>query len=58
MAKIGPTAKPFLRKQENKVTKYLTLKQFRVMIENGEQPDMFDQGGCGCFVDDGTEEKQ
>lgn len=31
----------------------LTLKQLREEIESGpEQIDMFDIGGCGCFVDD------
>jgi hypothetical protein len=37
--------------------KPLTLKVFRERIEAGQQPDKFDIGGCGCFVDDPEEEK-
>lgn len=53
MDSIGPTAKPFLRKVNNGVTEYLTLKQLREHFENGtaELP-MFDASGCGCFTDD------
>lgn len=40
----------FLRVSVNKKTKYLTLKEFRKHVEQGEQIDMFDLGGCGCFV--------
>ena len=53
MANIGNSAKPFLRKNENGKTRYLTLKQFRREIEAGtaELP-MWDEGGCGCFTDE------
>jgi hypothetical protein len=30
----------------------LTLTTLRERIEAGQQPDMFDIGGCGCFVAD------
>lgn len=52
LAEIGPTAKPFLRKVENGVTHYLTLKQLREQLDAGtaELP-MFDDSGCGCFTD-------
>ncbi len=33
----------------------LTLKAFRERVEAGAQVDLFDLGGCGCFVDDGQE---
>lgn len=45
-----PTAKPFLRKTIDGELRYLTLKQFREMIEAGDQHDELDFGGCGCFV--------
>jgi hypothetical protein len=32
--------------------KPLTLKNLRLRIEAGETVDMFEIGGCGCFVDD------
>lgn len=44
-----PTARPFLRKIENGVKRYVTLREFRTQIENGGNFDMFDVGGCGCF---------
>lgn len=31
--------------------KNITLRELREKIEAGNQPDMFDVGGCGCFVD-------
>lgn len=42
-----------LRRMKNRVRYNLTLKQLREEIEsdNTEQIDMFDIGGCGCFVD-------
>lgn len=54
--KIGDTAKPFLRKQIDGVTNYLTLTEFREWIESKTpELDMFDAGGCGCFTDDETD---
>lgn len=32
--------------------KPLTMRALRQRIEAGQQPDMFDIGGCGCFVDE------
>lgn len=32
--------------------KPLTLKDFRIRVEAGETVDMFEIGGCGCFLDD------
>jgi hypothetical protein len=34
------------------VKKPLTMLALRERIEAGQQPDMFDIGGCGCFVDE------
>lgn len=40
-----------LRRQRNGVQRRLTLRQLREEIEkDGEQIDMTDIGGCGCFV--------
>lgn len=53
MAKIGPTAKPFLRSTTNGNLEYLTLRQFRERIESGTQElPMFSESGCGCFSDE------
>lgn len=51
MQAIGPTARPFLRKESKGQTEYLTLKQFREHRENGGQVDLFSAEGCGCFTD-------
>jgi hypothetical protein len=44
-----------LRRTRNKVKIPLTLRMLREEYEanNTEQIDMFDIGGCGCFLDDG-----
>ncbi|MGG1531410.1 phosphoadenosine phosphosulfate reductase family protein [Brevibacillus agri] len=50
---------PFLRQTRNGKTVYVSLKDFREQIAEaeqnqrdiGEQIDMFDFGGCGCFSD-------
>lgn len=34
------------------VSRPLTMRTFREGIEAGSQIDLFDWGGCGCFVDD------
>jgi hypothetical protein len=53
MEKIGPTARPFLRKQIDGVTHYLTLKEFREAYQAGTiRVDPYDFGGCACFVDE------
>lgn len=43
-----------LRRQRKGVKEYITLKQLREEWEsdNREQIDLFDIGGCGCFVQD------
>jgi hypothetical protein len=43
---------PFLKKTENGVNEYLTLREFRERYLDGPmQCDLFDWGGCGCFSD-------
>lgn len=42
-----------LKRTKNKVTMPLSLKKLREEIINRpEQIDMYDVGGCGCFIDD------
>jgi hypothetical protein len=55
MERIGPTARPFLRLNRNKVTTYLTLTEFRERYQSGDiviDPYQDGHGGCGCFTDD------
>ena len=40
----------FIRKNINGELRYLSLKQFRESLESGEQCEMWNQEGCGCFV--------
>tara|TARA_R110002126_G_scaffold105873_1_gene240470 strand:- start:621 stop:1379 length:759 start_codon:yes stop_codon:yes gene_type:complete len=40
----------FIRVTINKKQKYMTLKEFREYVELDGQVDLFDIGGCGCFV--------
>lgn len=47
---LGPSA-AILRDRTGGTTRPLTLREFRERIEAGHQPDLFDIGGCGCFVD-------
>lgn len=52
MAKIGPTARPFLRRTVRGVVEYLTLRRFRELYEAGEiDIDPYDFGACGCFTE-------
>lgn len=46
-----PTMRPFLRMTINGAINYLSLKQFRILLEKDKQIDIFDIGGCGCFFD-------
>jgi hypothetical protein len=46
-----PTARPFLRLVRNKVTNYLTLRQYREHLQSGGEFAEFEVGGCGCFSD-------
>jgi len=49
-----PTARPFLRVTIDKELNYVSLKDYRAQfLEKNAQIDMFDIGGCGCFVDAG-----
>jgi hypothetical protein len=53
MDKIGPTARPFLRKTIDSKTEYLTLDSFREKYLAGDLDiSPYDFGGCGCFSDD------
>lgn len=46
-----------LKRTRKKVTTPLTLRELRLEHEAGsDQIDMFDIGGCGCFVDDESPE--
>jgi 3'-phosphoadenosine 5'-phosphosulfate sulfotransferase (PAPS reductase)/FAD synthetase len=40
-----------LRDRRGGETRPMTLRQFRERIEAGGQYDLFDLGGCGCFVE-------
>jgi hypothetical protein len=45
--------RPFLRVVEAGEMNYLTLREFREQFLDGaKQCDLFDWGGCGCFVDE------
>lgn len=49
---IGPTAGGFIRVTRKGVTKYLTMREFRLLVEKGQlTPNIYEFGGCGCFVD-------
>lgn len=41
-----------LRDRAGGETKPMSLKELREMIDSGRQVDMFEIGGCGCFVED------
>ena len=41
-----------LRDRTGGETKPLTLRQLRERIQSGAQIDLFDWGGCGCYVDE------
>lgn len=41
----------YMKKTENKVTRPYTLRELRQDIEKNREIDLFDIGGCGCFVD-------
>jgi len=48
-----PTARPFLRVTESGDLKYFSLKDYRQkFLEKNVTVDMFDIGGCGCFLED------
>ena len=41
----------FMKKTTNGVTNPYTLRQLRLDVEAHKEIDLFDIGGCGCFVD-------
>jgi 3'-phosphoadenosine 5'-phosphosulfate sulfotransferase (PAPS reductase)/FAD synthetase len=45
-------ARGFIRKWIGGELKYLSLKEFRLSLQSGDQPEMFDESGCGCFSDE------
>lgn len=47
--KLGDVS--ILRDRTGGETKTLTLSDLRKRIESGDQPDLFDIGGCGCFLE-------
>lgn len=47
---LGPQA-AVLRDRSGGKARPMTLEEFRHRIESGYQPDLFEIGGCGCFVD-------
>jgi hypothetical protein len=44
-----------LKKMENRVTRPFTLRELRERAEAGGQIDIYDIGGCGCFLDEEEE---
>ena len=52
LVRLVPNAnRPFLRTMADGVTHYITLREFQTTKLS--EPEQFDFGGCGCFVDDG-----
>ena len=49
-AELGDNA-AVLRDRRGGVTRPMTLRELRERVEAGSEPDAFDIGGCGCFVD-------
>ncbi len=47
-AKIGPHG--FIRRTVNGELSYLSLRQFRELVEAGEIVQMFEDGACACFT--------
>lgn len=41
--------KPTIRKTTNGILEYLSLKDFREMVQAGIQPELFEEGNCACF---------
>jgi hypothetical protein len=49
---IGPTARPFLSIYRDGKKSFITLKEFRELVEQGKiTVNPFDYSGCGCFTD-------
>lgn len=49
-AELGPDA-AVLRDRRGGTTRPMTLRELRERVQSGQQCDMLDIGGCGCFVD-------
>lgn len=49
-ADLGPSA-AVLRDRTGGSVRPMTLREFRERVEAGYEPDLFDIGGCGCFID-------
>jgi len=49
---LGRDDVAIMRDRAGGTTKPLTMKAFRLRVEQGLSCEMFDWGGCGCFVDD------
>jgi hypothetical protein len=41
--------RPTIRKTVNGELKYLSLKDFRLEVEAGNQPELFEEASCACF---------
>lgn len=48
---LGRQDVSILRDRSGGVVTPITLRELRLRIEDGKQVDLFDVGGCGCFVD-------
>jgi 3'-phosphoadenosine 5'-phosphosulfate sulfotransferase (PAPS reductase)/FAD synthetase len=48
---LGRDDVAILRDRSGGMTKPLPLTQLRRRLDEGYQPDLFDIGGCGCFID-------
>lgn len=46
--RIGPHG--FIKKTTDGELRYLSLREFRELIQRGEQPQMFQDGACACFT--------
>lgn len=49
---LGKDVSILTDRRGDQVKKPLTLKDFRIRVEGGETVDMFEIGGCVCFLDD------
>ncbi len=51
-AELGPAAAVLREWRGDDRARPLTLRQLRMRLEAGQQCNMFDIGGCGCFIDE------
>ncbi len=52
-----PNARPFLRQTTERGLEYITLREWREQMDAQGSLDLEPAGGCGCFVDDGDDER-